>query len=147
MFGKLRGQLAKLLLKAEYEKLEKARDGYLSGSDPARAFRRQMKGFEPKSIDSTDDIELMYEAEDGLESFLADIKAVSDNKSLQEVIKVLKRNQIMHIALETQNIEQVNFGRATVNGFLLLEEEIDRLVGIYAQKHTTEDKYDTNEVV
>lgn len=149
MLEKLRGKLAKLLLRREYEELQLARKGYIEGvkTSPAIAFRVQMKGYNPKDLDNMDDIEVMYDTEDGLNSFLADVHSLSNNKALQEIIKVLKRNQIMHTALETQNLDQVNFGRATVNGLCLLEEEIDRLVGIYTEKNEVEDKYDETEII
>jgi len=154
MLDKLRGKFAQIVLRKEYRELDTLRKSYIKATktaqdiEPARAFRSQMKGFEPTDIDSTDDIEVLYDTEElGLDGFLADIKTVSDSIALKELIKVLKRNQIMHTALETNNIEQVNFGRATVNGLMLLEDEIDRLVGIHNERNETEDNYDTNEVV
>jgi len=153
MLNKLRGKFKALVLKEEYELLNTARENYVKATerveiDPARAFRSQMKSFDPLTMDNMDDIEVMYDTEDdGIDSFLSDMTSLSNNKSLQEVIKVIKRNQVMFIALESQNIEQVNFGRASINGLMLLGDEIDRLAGIHAKRNEPEENYDKGSVV
>lgn len=153
MFKPLKRRIAKALLSEEYNELEQGRQMYLDlikdvpMTSHASVFREQMKGFDPKQIDNQDDIEVLYETEDGLDSFLADTVALNNNKTLQELINVLKRNQVMHIAMETNNIEEVNFGRATINGLLLLQEEIARLAAIHAKKNEKEEEYDETELL
>lgn len=151
MLRKIREILTKVLLSEQAQALEETRQVYqkLINQLPtaSEAYREQMKGFNGTELNSYSDLEEIYDTEDGLEAFMANVKSLSDNPALDAIINLLKRNQLQFTALESENLEQVNFGRATVNGLQLFREEVDRLVGVYKEMHKHEDEFDPNEVL
>lgn len=109
----------------------------------ADTYREHMGG-----IDLLDNSEVDEMAEDeGLDAFLAQVRDLDKNPAFEKIRRTLERNQLQFTALEAENIDQVNFGRATVNGLRLFREEVDRLVGEYRRRHTTEGDFNSSELV
>lgn len=116
--------------------------------------RELLKGFDPTLVDfvpegpnggvnATDILEEIKQqtGSDGTE-FLAGIKEAYKNDALRRLDKFLIRNQIVYSAREAETLDQINFGRATVNGLVLRQGEIDRLYGVYLARHPDEEPYD-----
>jgi hypothetical protein len=109
--------------------------------------RENLKGFDPKLLDSEDDLpEILGETEEQ-ESFLSKMKSLSENKELELLISYLVRNQIRFSVIEAENLEAMNFGRATINGLTLLQDEIKRLATVYDERHAPKQKFNEFEVV
>lgn len=109
--------------------------------------REQLKGFNPRLLDSEADILEQFKEEDALDSFLDQVHELSENNALGPIFDYLIRNQILYTAKEAEQMASINFGRSTINGFVLLREEIERLEGIYKERHIPEDKFDTQDVL
>jgi hypothetical protein len=109
--------------------------------------REATAGFDMKSLHDTRELEEIYDDEEALEAFLARVRDLDANPALDAILNVIKRNQMLHTALNAKSLDEVNFGRATINGLQLFREEVDRLVGIYRSRHTHEGEFDRSEVV
>jgi len=112
--------------------------------------RKQLKGFDPKQLDNSDDVELLYMSEndesEGLDVFLAHCRDLRENPAFDPIMESLIRNQILFIAMESESNEETNFGRATINGLQLFRDELDRLVGIYKERHAKEEDFDPHDI-
>lgn len=109
--------------------------------------REQLAGFDPKILDDDDDLPGVLEEVEGQDSFLAKMKTLSENKELELLVAYLTRNQILHSATSAKTLDEINFGRATVNGFTLLMDEISRLATVYKDRHSNEPDFDEHEVL
>lgn len=111
------------------------------------AVRMMLKGFDPKVLDDEDDLPEVLQDVESDESFLQQCKSLKDNDALWIIVKYLIRNQVLYSAKEAKTLDDINFGRATINGLSLLREEVDRLASVYAKRHTAKPKFDEHEVV
>lgn len=116
--------------------------------------REKLKGFNPRllnRIKTTDDANILVEEfgenEEGADAFLAAIKPIAESKEFQVLLDYLNRNQIVYSAQEGLDLNQINFGRATLNGTGLVREELDSLLTIYIDRHKPSEHYDKHEVV
>lgn len=146
----IRRKIAELLLPEQVESINRLKGMYEQMlkrvPNTKELVREQMFGFDKRMLYDDSDYE---ENEKGelTDDFLSHVHDLDENPALDMIIMLLKREQVMFTALEAENIEQVNFGRATINGLQLIREETDRLVGIYNQRHAGEGDYDHSEVV
>lgn len=168
MFRKIRIHIAHKLLKEEVAGINLQRDAFKQASeqltDREKSFeihrnkvtysdmmRESMKGFNPLLLDyvgSEDDIlDSITEKEESVSDFLSNIKSISRNPAFKSMCKWIIRNQIIFTALDSENMDQVNFGRASVNGVKLVEDEVNRLALVYDERHTSEPEFDEHEVV
>ena len=108
--------------------------------------REQLKGFSPKMLDTDDDILVIKDSEGDRESFLSDVKQLSKNEALFSIIEYLTRDQVLYTTKEAINTEQVNFGRASINGMSLVKEEIERIATEYDAEHAGEEEFDKHSV-
>jgi hypothetical protein len=109
--------------------------------------RTQLKGFNPLLLDSYDDIELTYpEGGEGLDSFLEQVGELKKNTALPLIEQFLKRNQVLYTAKEADDLNAINFGRASVNGVELIREEIDRLDKIRVERSSKPEDFDEHEI-
>jgi hypothetical protein len=108
--------------------------------------RELLKGFDPKALDPGD-MSLEEELGEELIPFLAQVHELTKNDALPRILAHLTRFQIFHTAKWAENMPQANFGRATINGLSLVREEIDRLEGVYQEKHAPPEQYDPHAVV
>lgn len=167
----LRYKVAEILLPEEVAKLNLSREAFLTartGTEQATELltkerrdyaawaerqtvvsvvRRQLAGFDPKLLDEERDLPEVLGDVDEQDSFLAKCVSLKNDRALATILAYLKRNQVMHTAKEAQTLDAINFGRATINGLSLLEEEIARLATIHAERHPPEEKFDAHEVV
>lgn len=115
--------------------------------------RAQLCGFDPKSI--TLDVVQNREALsifDGLDSeeeeaLVNNVHSLHANPALQIIIDFLTRSQVLHGHQDADSLGGLNFSRATINGFILLKEQIDTIEGLYAARHVAPDNYDVHDVV
>jgi hypothetical protein len=117
-------------------------------------FRKLMKGFNPKSISKhegeTSYADILVELEgdnESVDEFLKNVHEIYKNPAIGRIAEFIIRNQVLYSAKEATNLAELNFGRATVNGVSLFREEIDRLEGIYQERHAPEEDFDEHEVV
>lgn len=109
--------------------------------------REQLIGFDPHILDTDDDLPGVLGEVEGEDAFLAKMKALNENKELSLLIAYLKRHQILYSATTAKTLDEINFGRATINGFELLTEEIGRLATVYADRHAKDEEFDQHEAV
>ena len=109
--------------------------------------REQLGGFDTKLLDSSEDLDVIYEAEDGESALLSGARELHKNKHLGVIAQHLIRNQVLYIAKDAEAMESVNFGRATINGIELFIEEIERLNLVYEELHKGRDDFDEHEVI
>ncbi len=74
-------------------------------------------------------------SEEEREEFLVKGKQIHENPAFQRVATHRISEQVDLTVKDAKNIEEVNFGRATINGISLLQEEFERLAGMYDEKH------------
>lgn len=142
MKGKYEGKIREL-----DEQTHQTIEGAKASLDVIDLVREQLKGFDPKMLDDDDDLPGILGEVEAQDAFLSKMKTLNDMPELKTVRKYLIRNQIIYTATEAENVEKQNFGRATINGLYLEEEEIARLATIYADRHKPEEGFDTFEVV
>lgn len=102
--------------------------------------RSQMKGID------LNDIYLEELPEDEYREMLKDLYRLKTNKGFFKLINEISNKQVFKIAVETQNMEQVNYGRALINGLTLLKEAIEKYNAIYESKGEKE-FFDKDEVI
>lgn len=81
------------------------------------------------------------------DEFFNKIHLASDNTAFKTVLNYLSRRQVEWIAEKSANWEQVLFGRATLNGFYILKEELDRLESIWQDEHQPKEKFEETEII
>lgn len=126
----------------------------LSQYTPVDALREQLKGFDPRylnpvmydSVDNIPSIVAEYESEESEEAFLAHARDLYNNPALMAIINYLVRDQIIYTAKEALNFNDVQFGRASINGLILFKDEVEKLKAIYEDKHAKPETFDTYEV-
>lgn len=109
--------------------------------------REQLKGFDPKLLDDATDLPEVLGDVTAQEPFLAAMKSLNENDSLWTLVAYLTRNQILFSAKEAQDLASINFGRATINGWSLLREEVERLTTVFKARHAAEPEFDEHEVL
>lgn len=104
--------------------------------------REQLKGFNPKLLDSEVDLPDILGGMDDQEEFLSKVLSLSHNAALPVIADYLTRNQVQFSATQAESLREINFGRATVNGISLMMEEVTRLATIHKTRHADEPEYD-----
>jgi hypothetical protein len=149
-------KLKKIIFRGEYARLkretqwaEATKEMYAKKLDQAliSLLREQLKGFDPKLLDSDSDIEDWYGDIDSRTVFLEACHELFKNPARKAIQDFLKRNQLQHSVIEATDLQEINFGRATINGLTLFEEEVERLNTIYLAEHPEKEKFDPSEVV
>jgi hypothetical protein len=101
--------------------------------------RSQMKGVNFKKLDDLSGEEL--------KEFLSGAHLLQNNKILMRIIDDLIARQTEFTVNEALNMEQVIFGRATINGLSLLKEAIEKYNAIYLEQTKKEETFDESEVI
>lgn len=122
--------------------------------------RERLAGFNPRLLDKVSEGDeelldyLLKESHDETEvfagrkeEFLSRMHDLSNNDELRLLTEWLIRNQTLITAREAQTQDAINFGRATLNGLELIEEEIERYAGLYKESHAGEEPFDTHSAV
>lgn len=118
--------------------------------------REKMKGFNPHLLDTSlysGDVDgtpsIMDDLpEEGEDIFLKKVKDLAENTALGHIIDYVCRNQILYSARYAIGIDEINFGRASVNGATLIKEEVARLFLIYQERHPPdEEKFDKHAIL
>lgn len=79
--------------------------------------------------------------------FLANAKDLHENQTLKTIAEHLQSEQIIFIAKEAKSQEHANFGRATINGIALVQDEVKRLAGIWDNETQLQESYNEHEVI
>lgn len=108
--------------------------------------REQLKGFNPRMLDKEGDILELYQGEDSERMFLEQVKSLHDNPARKAILEYLTREQVLFSAKEAREINSVNFGRATINGFTLFDEEVDRLYLIHQERTKGADPFNKHDI-
>ena len=99
--------------------------------------RERLKGVNPKRPDenmaSLMTLVASFETPERLD-FLSKAYTVSENATLTTVIDYLMTECMRKTTLEATDIIDMNFQRATINGLMLLEEELSNLAGMYLEE-------------
>jgi hypothetical protein len=72
--------------------------------------------------------------------FLSDIHTVAENKAMQALIKHLIQEQIIFIAKISESELESNYSRATLNGFLKLQEALETQSTEYKKLNAPKEK-------
>jgi hypothetical protein len=81
------------------------------------------------------------------DELLAKAHDLYTNHALARISTHLKNRQLVFTVTEAKTHEQGNFGRATILGICLLEEEIERLAGIWDEEHKPQEDFNHNDVI
>lgn len=151
MIKKIKTFLIDWLFKEYKQELSKELQDNISSLGKAitieASLREQLKGYDYRSIDVDVAIEEMVEDDDDLLNFLKDVHDLSENEALRKIRKYIIAEQIDSSIKYAEDMAQVNFGRATINGLALEEKEIERLNALYLEKVDTEEDFDKHEIV
>lgn len=121
-------------IKEEAERgLETKLEAYKATLDIKDLVRDRLKGVKPNN---PDDNTILFNHLDGLDdasrlAFLSRAYDIVNNETFKIVIKSLIVESEHKAVLDSGNMEEVNFNRATVNGLMLLEEELNQLATQY----------------
>lgn len=85
--------------------------------------------------------------QDDYKSFLSDANVIFTRPVFDAVISHLANMQVEYVAKEAQDLRQVDFGRASINGIALVREEFERLKSLYESTIKPEEKYDKHDIV
>jgi hypothetical protein len=118
----------------------------MEGDKLSRLLREELKGFDVKILDSDLDVEDWYTEQDSRRTFLEQCHELFKSSALKDIAKFLIRNQMQYTTTEAKTLEDMNFGRATINGIVLLQEEVDRLNTLYLTEVKPPDKFDEHDI-
>lgn len=109
--------------------------------------RRKYKGYNPsKLIGGQEDV--LHDIPEGERlGFLGDLADVIENDSFRTLMEDLYTKQLITTSLESEDIDEVNFGRATINGIKIVEESLERYANIYYERSSDESDYDEYSII
>lgn len=79
--------------------------------------------------------------------FLEEMHRIHESGQLSRIVNDMAECQIRDVALYARDMAEVNHGRATVNGFHLLEGEIKKYATIYDEEHAHAQSFDKFEIL
>lgn len=109
--------------------------------------RENLKGFNPRLLDNEDDLPEVLGEVENQDEFLSKVKSLKDNPAFEIIANYLIRNQIMYSVKTATPLDEINFGRATINGVSLFKEEVARLSTVFEERHAKKPEFDEHEVV
>lgn len=109
--------------------------------------REQLHGFNPHLLDTEDELLEIITDEESQEAFLNEVKKLADNTALPRIMEHLIRNQVLYSAKEAPTLDAINFGRASVNGITLIQEEIERLKTLFDERHAPKEQFDVHKAL
>ena len=81
-------------------------------------------------------------AEGEKKEFVKAVHLLSQSKELRLILNNLIKNQVLFVAQEAVDMDQMSFGRGTINGLSLFKEEIEKLSSIYMDSIKKEEEFD-----
>lgn len=109
--------------------------------------RRKYKGFDPSLLLNDEEILAEFNTQERQMTFLENCKKVIENEDFRKMMEHLYTRQLVNSALESEDIDAVNFGRATINGLALVEENLTRYTNIYYERTQRDPEYDKYEII
>jgi len=109
--------------------------------------RRKYHGFNPSELIGGQEDVLHDIPEAERLGFLGNLADVIENDSFRKLMEHLYTKQLITTSLESENIDEVNFGRATINGLSIVEESLERYANIYYERSSDESDYDEYSII
>jgi hypothetical protein len=85
--------------------------------------------------------------QDDYKKFLAEASVIFNRPEFKEVTSHLIAAQVEYVAREAQDVRQMDFARASINGISLVFEEFERLNSLYEATVKPKEDYDIHEIV
>lgn len=132
------------ILEAGYEARLKA---YQTSATLKDVYRERMKSIRPnRHTDNTILYNHLMSLDDNSRlAFLRKGKDIFENETFRKVTDSLIIEQEHKSMIESENMEQVNFNRATINGLILLEDQISELFEMFKTEQDERDRKMTEE--
>lgn len=77
----------------------------------------------------------------------ANANLILNNNAFKKIKKHIINLQGNYSIKEAENMSQVAFGRATINGILLFNEELERLSALHKEKTKPEEDFDKHDLI
>ncbi len=116
-------------------------DAYKSVFSPKDLIRERLKGIKPNLPESNTILQNHLASLDDVSRLAFLSKAydiVKNNPTFKLVLESLIVEQEHYSMLEAKDIEEVNFGRATINGHMHIEESLAVMSGRYEEEKETQ---------
>lgn len=128
---------AKELQEKNKKALELQIEAYKATLDVKDLIRSRLKSVRPTHPDEDTILRNHLASLDTEErlAFLGKAKEVTNNEAFKKVVLSLLVELQMKAGLESQDMVDVNFNRAGVNGVMLIEEELQGLTSMYIKEH------------
>lgn len=150
MFQKIKSWLRRKLFaneELEYQAKIMALASMKENASVVALAREQLKGFNPRHI-TLDVVKNRHALSlyDGLtpeeeDALITNIHQLYTNPALQVLLDYITRNQVLYGQMEADSLLSLNFSRGTVNGLILLRDEINAAEGVYRKRHTPEEDF------
>ena len=139
------------ITRAFYEDMEK----YKNSLDISALVREKLAGIDLSANLITEDhtanyIHHLSEAmkEPGVRhAMLRSAKQISQEPAFKAVLEWLIVSQVLFSVKRAANMDQVNFGRASINGIELVLEEIEYLANLFDSENKVDEPFDPHEVI
>ncbi len=122
-------------LKTDYKnQLDLKLDAFKATFDLKDLLRERLKGIRPNHPEDNSILQNHLAGLDDVSRLAFLSKAhdiVNNNNTFKIVVESLIIEQEHHTMLHASDMPEVNFGRASVNGMMLVEEELNRLGNMY----------------
>lgn len=79
--------------------------------------------------------------------YIIEMARISDNKALRMLLNDLKVKQILFTVKQARTMDEVGFGRATINGISLIEEELNRAKALQEELQKKIDVFDEHAII
>lgn len=118
--------------------IKESADNALTTTD---LIRKQLKGVTVDFLTHEEDIDNSM-TENEKKELYSQAAILNNNKAFQAVTSHLINVQGNYTVKEAEFMNQVAFGRATINGIILMREEITRLANLHNTSLTKEEDFD-----
>jgi hypothetical protein len=134
-----------ITMQGRYERLIKDFSAQTENYTIQDLTRENLKGLDTRTLLNEDGLIDMMDDEE-LDGFLAKAKDLDRNHVFKKICAYIKRTQIQQTVLAAGNMNEVNFGRATINGVSLVEDMLASLLILYEERHSEEGEYDKHSI-
>lgn len=109
--------------------------------------RQKYAGFEPELLLRDQELLSNFEGEEARLAFMRNMKDVIENDDFRTLLEHLYTMQLVETGIQSNSLEELNFGRATVNGIKLIEDELSRYATLYNEHTQQEPDFDEYSII
>jgi len=129
-------------LAAQLAALKKQRDSL----DARDLVLKRLKSYNPRRSKGRDFVSFLEENGEDVPAVLAEAHHLYKNKALKLLLEFLVDQQVKNIVRFANSPDEININRYSINGFELLQEEVEEAEAEYQRRHANEEDFNQFDV-